>query len=105
MVLQSILVEQSNWQQAFAALQLSTLTPHSLIVSFGHERSVPLSLMRKVGPRVIQAADLCLDSNPLPPNSLHGCTSNDAIAVVGPSCMLPGATDLSAFWDILCAGK
>jgi hypothetical protein len=110
----SMLVEQSNWQQAFAALQSSTLTPESLVVSFGSERCVPLGLARKLGPRLVQVTDLDLESAQLPAYFLDsrsplgnkgGVVSDDAIAVVGMSCQLPGAADLEEFWDALCAGK
>jgi acyl transferase domain-containing protein len=114
MVLRSMLEEQTNWHQAFAALQSSTLTSESLIVSFGRERCVPPSLMRKLGPQLIQVADLDLASARLPASLLHpqgrlkskgDLFPEDSIAVLGMSCELPGAADLEGFWDILCAGK
>ena len=109
-----MLTEQSNWHQAFTALQSSTLNPESLVVSFGRERCVPQWLMRKLGPRLMQIADLDLASGQLPApflrvvNSVRkerNLVSDDAIAVVGMSCQLPGADDLEGFWDALCAGK
>ncbi|MEU4407092.1 SDR family NAD(P)-dependent oxidoreductase [Streptosporangium sp. NPDC023963] len=35
----------------------------------------------------------------------HGTQEDDAIAVVGMSCLLPGAPDIAAFWDLLRSGR
>ncbi|HWO67185.1 MAG TPA: type I polyketide synthase, partial [Umezawaea sp.] len=35
----------------------------------------------------------------------HGTPEEDAIAVVGMSCLLPGARDVTAFWDLLRSGR
>ncbi|GAB1823185.1 SDR family NAD(P)-dependent oxidoreductase [Herbidospora sp. RD11066] len=35
----------------------------------------------------------------------HGNQEDDAIAVVGMSCLLPGAPDIAAFWDLLRSGR
>lgn len=109
-VLRSMLLEQSNWYQAFIALQSSALmNDESLVVCFGPERCIPSSLMRSLGPRLIQAADLDLMSaNLLDPEGPLKCTRNvadNAIAVVGMSCTLPGAADIDEFWKLLCDGK
>ena len=109
-VLRSMLTEQSNWYQAFTSLQSSTLNhDESLVVCFGPERCVPSSLMRQLGPRFIQVADLDLFSaNLLEPEPLlkyKKDVSDNAIAVVGMSCNLPGAADLEEFWNILCSGE
>lgn len=110
----SMLVEQSNWQQAFAALHSSTLNADSIVVAFGSERCVPPGLARKLGPRLVQVTGFDLDSALLPASLLDckGASSNkgsgvsdDAIAVIGMSCQLPGAADLKEFWDAICAGK
>lgn len=113
-VVESILAKQSNWQQAFASLQASTLTAGSLVVTFGKERCIPNDLSRKLGPRLIQVADLdpastCLSASVWPPEKTASQNGNtpmdDAIAVVGMSCQLPGGADLEGFWDALCQGK
>ena len=113
-VVRSMLVEQSDWQQAFAALHSSTLTAESLVVSFGRERCIPPWLMRKLGPRLIQAADLDPATARLPTSLLRSGNamkhngsdlSDDSVAVVGMSCQLPGGADLEGFWEALCAGK
>lgn len=109
-VLRSILMEQSNWHQSFDALQSSALIrDESLVVCFGPERCIPSSLVRKLGPRMIQVADLDLLSVNLldaePPLKYREDMPDNAIAVVGMSCKLPGAADLEEFWKLLCAGK
>lgn len=115
-VLQSMLVEQSDWHSAFAELEASVLThDDSLIVSFGPERCVPPVLARKLGARLVQASDF--DEATKPGLSLNFITpkgpvnnnkkepSDNAIAVVGMSCQVPGAADLEGFWKLLRAGQ
>ena len=113
-VLRSILVEQSNWHQAFATLQSSALNhDDSLIICFGPERCVPPLLARKLGPRLIQATDLNMTTSRLSSNLLdpedrlknRRDPSGNSIAVVGMSCQLPGAADLEEFWKLLCTGE
>ncbi|KFY80937.1 hypothetical protein V499_00270 [Pseudogymnoascus sp. VKM F-103] len=112
----SMLVEQSDWQQAFASLQSHTLTHKNLVVCFGSERCVPAGLARKLGPRLIHIADLDLhhESAQLSASSFDwrkilsdkdSLGSDEAVAVVGMSCQLPGAADLEEFWAALCAAK
>lgn len=112
----SMLVEQSDWQQAFASLQSHSLTHKNLVVSFGSERCVPAGLARKLGPRLIHIADLELhhESAQLSVSSFDwrkilsdkdSLGSDEAVAVVGMSCQLPGAADLEEFWAALCAAK
>ena len=108
-----MLLEQSNWHQALTALQFSVLDhDESLVVCFGPERFVPSSLIRKLGSRLIEVCELDLVSpglstNWLDPNapSKEGHPSDNAIAVIGMSCQLPGADDLEEFWTLLSAGK
>ena len=112
----SILVEQSDWHSAFAKLQASVLThDDSSIVSFGPERCVPPVFARKFGPRLVQATDFDATTKPgLPLNfrtpegpvrNKRKDRSDNAIAVVGMSCQLPGAADLEGFWKLLHAGQ
>ena len=35
----------------------------------------------------------------------HDSNEEDAIAVIGMSCLLPGARDVTAFWDLLRSGR
>ena len=115
-VLRSILVEKSDWHSVFAKLQASVLNHEdSLIISFGPERYVPPVLARRLGPRLVQATDF--DAATKPGLSLNFLTpegpgsnskqspSDNAIAVVGMSCQLPGAADLEGFWKLLRAGQ
>ena len=115
-VLRSMLTEQSDWHSVFAKLQTSILThDDSLIVSLGPERCVPPVLARTLGPRLFQAPDfdainkIDLSSNCLTQggslNHDRNCLSDNAIAVVGMACQLPGAADLEGFWKILRAGQ
>jgi acyl transferase domain-containing protein/acyl carrier protein/nucleoside-diphosphate-sugar epimerase/SAM-dependent methyltransferase len=110
-VLRSMLMEKSNWPRAFAALKLGALSHgDALLASFGPENCVPSSIVRKLGSRFIRVADFDLASDPSllesrGPQKDKTDFGDNAIAVVGMSCLLPGATDLEGFWDILCAGK
>ena len=113
-VLRMILEEQSKWYQTFAFVQASRLEPkESVVVSFGPDRGVPPSLMRKLGPRLVHAADLDqavprLADSALDPAaaSIHQRDGSDNdIAVVGISCQTAGASDIEEFWKILCEGK
>ena len=111
-----MLIEQSDWHSVFTKLQASILTHEdSLIVSFGPERCVPPMLARKLGPRLIQATvfnaankpDLSWNVNTLegPVYTDKNCPSDNAIAIIGMSCQLPGAADLEGFWKLLRAGQ
>ncbi|KAF3771157.1 hypothetical protein M406DRAFT_59909 [Cryphonectria parasitica EP155] len=108
-VVHSMLTEQANWQQAFKGLLKQQQTP-KVAVSFGLERCVPGWLSRKLGARLVQITsldELSAEEKDKLSNTLWpgGVASDDAVAVVGMSCLLPGAPDLDGFWDILCAGK
>ena len=110
-------MEQSDWHSVFTKLQASVLThDDSWIVSFGPERCVPAVLARKLGPRLIQAADFDVATKPglsldlLTPespidNTNEKVPSDNAIAVIGMSCQVPGATDLEGFWELLRDGQ
>jgi hypothetical protein len=111
--LKSILVEQSKWYQTFFAVQSSRLTDEgSVVISFGLDRCIPPTLMRKLGSRVLHMADILNTSpNQFPKllasgDQIYGreCSGND-IAVIGMACKVPGADDLEEFWKILCEGK
>ncbi|MCJ1251634.1 hypothetical protein MMC30_008869 [Trapelia coarctata] len=112
--LRSILVDQACWYQTFTAVQSSQLTDtESLIVCFGLDRCVPPSLMRRLGQRLIQVADLGNDTSRLsasvgdPQSTMQHkrYPSDNDIAVVGMACKVPGADDLEEFWKLLCEGK
>ncbi|KAL2167888.1 hypothetical protein VTG60DRAFT_675 [Thermothelomyces hinnuleus] len=113
-VLRMILVQQCNWYQTFARVQSSRLEPkESVVVSFGPDRGVPPSLMRKLGPRLLHAADLDQAAPRLAESALDPAAafihqrdgSDNDIAIVGMSCQVAGASDLGEFWEILREGK
>ena len=113
-VLRMILEEQSKWYQTFASVQALRLEPKdSVVISFGPDRGVPSSLMRKLGPRLVHAADIDqaapqLSDSVLDPTaaSIHQRDGSDNdIAVVGMSCQVAGASDLEEFWRIICQGE
>ncbi|KAJ5998815.1 Type I Polyketide synthases (Type I PKS) [Penicillium sp. IBT 35674x] len=98
--LRSILLEPPKWFDTFTALCGSTLSnSDAKVISFGPERSVPPSILRGLGQRVINFADF-----QKPQQKERSFTSND-IAVVGMSCKVAGADNLEEFWDLLCTGK
>ena len=113
-VLRMILEEQSKWYPTFAFVQETRLkSKDSVVIAFGPDRGVPPSLMRKLGPRLVHAADLDqaaprLSDSVLDPSvaSMHqrGGSDND-IAVIGMSCQTAGASDLEEFWKIISEGK
>lgn len=113
--LRAILVEPVNWYQTFAAVQSSRLTDSkSLVVSFGLDRCVPPTLMRKLGARLVHVADVDMAApprlstgvlDPEAPLAYQKPLSGNEIAVVGMSCKVAGADDLEEFWKLLCEGK
>ena len=113
-ILRSILVTQSTWYQAFSTLLSSMATTNeSTIVSFGTERCVPPSLSRTLGPRNIRVieADSETESQLIKANSLNSSSRltkdfmDQQVAVVGMSCLVPGAADLEEFSQLLQSGK
>ncbi|KAL9078107.1 MAG: hypothetical protein Q9157_002962 [Trypethelium eluteriae] len=116
--LRAILVQQSNWYNTFAAVQANHISLNSIFVSFGPDRYVPPTLMRRLGPKLMHFADLdeempqglasVMDpeahllhqqkSQPLP-------THEEAIAVVGMSIKVAGADDVNEFAQMLRTGK
>ena len=61
--LRSILAEQSNWYQTFATVHSLRLdNKESQVISFGPDRCVPPSLTRKLGPQLVDVADLTQDT-------------------------------------------
>ena len=112
--LQAILVEQSKWYQTFATVQsLRLVDRKDRVISFGPERCIPPSMMRKLNSRIIHFGDLhgtvtsgadntSYSQSPPSPNSFR---SADEIAVIGMSCNVAGADDLEGFWKILINGR
>ena len=112
-ILRSMLVEQSDWRQAFAKLQSISTADQSLVVSFGSDSYIPHSLVQGLGSRYIQLIDLDLTRTELSisllgfkgPSTYKRCLSKNGVAVIGMSCQLPGAADLEEFWKLLCTAK
>ncbi len=117
-VLRAILVQQSNWYSTFAGVQAKVLSHDSIVVSFGPDRCVPSTLMRGLGPRLMQLADLDEEmpqrlASVLDPeaHSLHQQDlqqlhmDEDAIAVVGMSIKVAGADDVDEFSQMLRTGE
>ena len=113
-ILRSILVTQSTWYQAFSTLLSSmSTTNESAIISFGTERCIPPSLSRTLGPRNIRVieAESENESQPIKPNGLNASSTltnnfmDQQVAVVGMSCLVPGAADLEEFSQLLQSGK
>ncbi|TVY50464.1 Citrinin polyketide synthase, partial [Lachnellula cervina] len=104
---QAMLTDQADWHQVFTSLQSSATNSRSLVVAFGRERCVPQWVVRKLGPRLMQGANIDLNSCRLPLqfDRVLKSSEQDAVAIVGLACHLPGGDDLVGFWDTLCAGK
>ncbi|KAI1454970.1 hypothetical protein F4805DRAFT_460210 [Annulohypoxylon moriforme] len=114
LALHAILIEQSKWYQTFAALQTSKLDgEESLVVSFGSDRFVPPTLMRRLGSRLIHFADLDEDTpqmtaGVLDPEAHFRSTQevgDSDIAIIGMSIKVAGADDTNEFWEILSKGQ
>ncbi|TVY85269.1 Citrinin polyketide synthase [Lachnellula suecica] len=103
----AMLTDQANWHQLFTSLQSSTSLHESLVVAFGRERCVPQWLVRKLGGRLMQGADVGSGKFQLPAqfSRLLTSTEDDAIAVIGMACNFPGGDDTDEFWNTLRIGK
>lgn len=102
----AMLTDQADWHTLFTALQESTSTKPSLVVSFGRQRFVPQWYLRKLGSRLVHFEDLDLASScPAPLYGVMHPGEDEAIAVVGMACHLPGGNDIDEFWDMLCTGQ
>ncbi|KAJ5733691.1 hypothetical protein N7493_002477 [Penicillium malachiteum] len=123
MVLRSILVEQCQWYETFSAVMEGHQEP--TVVTFGLERCVPPTLMRRLGTRQVFFEDLP-KSTAQPSSWLHRAPSGqpqnqeqrdvgvmkpaaeldeEAIAIIGISVKTAGADDLAEFSEMLKTGK
>lgn len=115
LALQSILVDQSLWYEAFREIQsLKLSSEDTRLVCFGQERSIPPSLQQSLSSRVVHATELlvpaktCEDlhqSAQVSYSDCNGSVNHHAVAVVGMACEVPGATDLDEFAALLKQGK
>ncbi|KAM0804922.1 polyketide synthase [Usnea florida] len=112
-ILQSMLVEQSDWHGVFKKLHSASTDHHTLVISFGSESCAPNSFVRRLGSRFIQLADLDQTRNALTtrlfetkdPERYERRLAENGVAVVGMSCQVPGAVDVDEFWKLLCSAK
>jgi hypothetical protein len=123
-VLRLILIEQAAWHETFSGVLPARLASRAgndpAIITFGPDKGVPPSLLRKIGPHIVHASDMdqaaasldagdsALDpqaANSTPWTASRSFENDSDIAVVGMSCQVAGANDLNEFWKILCAGE
>ncbi|KAK3376218.1 hypothetical protein B0T24DRAFT_699496 [Lasiosphaeria ovina] len=111
--LHTILANKSEWHRRFE-MAVSLAAPERLatlrLTSFGPERCIPPSAMRKSGPRATHIGHLA----PSPGGSeAHAAAENepmpearkaDDVAIVGVSIKVAGADDVDEFWELLCRG-
>ncbi|KAK3367533.1 hypothetical protein B0H63DRAFT_535507 [Podospora didyma] len=105
--IKGLLVERSNWHKTFQTAYTSLAGAGLVsVVSFGPEKNIPPSELRKIGSRVTYMTDIPIqpsaggavdDGRPVP-------RKDDDIAVVGMSIKVAGADDTDEFWSKLCSG-
>ncbi|KAH8889982.1 putative polyketide synthase [Thozetella sp. PMI_491] len=104
-IVRSILLEPPQWHQTIRRVQGSALhDSRSVLVSFGLDRYVPPSLLRKLAPQVVNMTELERQSAGAGAVGTRLYADTD-IAIVGMSCKVAGADDVNDFWRILCEGK
>lgn len=110
--MRTIMVQKSEWYKRFEAAWRSCSDPESFhVISFGPERSVPPSFMRKLSPsQAINFSDFSLQQESLkkPTKALENGELrpriDEDVAVIGMSIKVAGADDVDEFWDLLCEG-
>lgn len=116
--LHAILVQQSKWHDTFAGVQSDPRNRNAIYVSFGPDRFVPPTILRRLGPRLMQFADLDEDVPQHLPSVLdpeaHSFyqqqyqqlnADKDVIAVVGMAIKVAGADDVDEFSQMLRTGE
>ncbi|KID81974.1 Beta-ketoacyl synthase [Metarhizium guizhouense ARSEF 977] len=107
--LRTMLVYKSDWHQLFEAARTAAMAGklNALVISFGPERCVPPSMMRKLGPQgtVIHMADARTRRRRKQPDMTPRPPKEDDVAVIGMSIKVAGADDVDEFWDLLCRGE
>lgn len=108
LAIDSMLVNQSKWYQAFQAAtkESSSGTPLHLLTA-GFVDLVPSSVARQRSLRIKKLSD----GKVVVPTRESGITlqkqaeQENAIAIVGMSCKFPGADSVKEFWELIEAGK
>lgn len=110
LALHAILVEQCQWLDAISLIHSSKLVPDDAsVLCFGPERSIPPTIARTLGSRVISTSRMSTSDLAryvfAKQDAVNGSSEDEGIAVVGMACKLPGAEDLEEYWDILTRGE
>ncbi|XDG03797.1 hypothetical protein ABKA04_003412 [Annulohypoxylon sp. FPYF3050] len=105
----AILVDSPTWYKTLDAA-LADKEDTTTLLSFGFERCVPSSVLRKLGTRLIHLEDSTVKGATFKRDQEEqGCSErpwkDSDIAVVGMACKLPGANDVTEFWDLLASAK
>jgi hypothetical protein len=103
--LHAILTEKSEWLRLFGTTFASHTTTDAKVVIFGTERCIPPTIARKLGPRLFQISEIKSSTSSMPRIWSRSVVPDDHIAVIGMSCQVPGASDLSEFWEVLASGQ
>ncbi|KAL7626425.1 hypothetical protein AAE478_003197 [Parahypoxylon ruwenzoriense] len=95
-VLQSILLEQSNWHSVMLSVTpgIQDANVPGFILSIGTD-AIPMSLSREI--KVVKSTGSSKSKKRRYPDH--------AVAIIGMSCKLPGADSVSEFWQLLSDGK
>ncbi|KAG6359551.1 hypothetical protein INS49_013072 [Diaporthe citri] len=109
--LRAILVDSPTWYKIISAAWAEN-SNNAVLLSFGTEKCVPPSVLRKASGRLVYVSDSysLLESAASKTGQSHHAyperpwQDND-IAVVGMACKLPGANDVGEFWDLLASAK
>lgn len=97
--IRGLLVEKSEWYDTFHSVWKSLGEEATAsVISFGPERCVPPSQLRKIGSGVVYMTDVADGARPVP-------RKDDDIAVIGMSIKTAGADDTAEFWDLLCSAE
>ncbi|KAK7724332.1 Type I Iterative PKS [Diaporthe eres] len=109
--LRAILVDSPAWHKILSAAWVEKCN-NAVLLSFGTEKCVPPSVLRKASGRLVHVSDshsLLEGAASKTGHSNHAYPErpwqDSDIAVVGMACKLPGANDVAEFWDLLASAK
>ncbi|KAK6078938.1 beta-ketoacyl synthase domain-containing protein [Seiridium cupressi] len=111
--LRDILTNTSRWGQTFQSVATVMQGQGSLqVTSFGPERCIPSSAIRKLGIRATHISDFTSASSTTQDVHEKAATEDspearieDDVAIVGMSIKVAGADDVDEFWNLLCEGS